>query len=231
MAQEHRSQVSVSPQHIALIEVDDMIRRKRLTKTATAVAMSLIAQVSFAGVAGCVPGWQDNTCVTAIVHGYIQPPTCSSAPGWTTAAAAQWIGSQWTQPQCNFVQQPSCPAGQTQVQPASWNGAQWVGLSCAPPAPPSAPIGGIQALENDCKNRTAATGLQFEDNTQIQSEVVPQVDETNITITPMLGPESEEGVSQSNQWSSVCQYRTGSTTPFNTFVVPLPIDTPGGEGG
>jgi hypothetical protein len=89
----------------------------------------------------------------------------------------------------------------------------------------------LPAQENDCKNRSASTGLQFESNTQILSEDVAQLNETNITITPMLGPESEEGVSQSNQWSSVCQYRIGNTTPFNTFVVPLPIDTPGGEGG
>jgi hypothetical protein len=116
-----------------------------------------------------------------------------------------------------------------QTQAPTWTGAQWVGLGCV--APP--PTGGKdpQQQQNDCKNRTAATGLQFEGNTQILSENVPQVGETNITITPMLGPESEEGVSQSNQWSSVCQYWTGSTTPVNTFVVPLPIDTPGGEGG
>jgi hypothetical protein len=84
---------------------------------------------------GCAPGNQDNTCLTAIRSAPIPQPACSTAAGWTTAAAAVWIGSQWSQPQCNFQPQPMCPPNTNQVTPAVWNGSAWVGLNCVPSAP------------------------------------------------------------------------------------------------
>ncbi len=114
-----------------------MYLRVLLLKLLLLVSLCLTGNAAFAVPPfGCTPGNQDNTCLTAIRGNPIPPPLCSTAPGWTTVVAAGWIGSQWTQPQCNFQPAPTCPSGNIQTQSPVWNGVQWIGLSCAAPAPP-----------------------------------------------------------------------------------------------
>jgi len=92
--------------------------------------------------AGCGAGNQDSTCLGRVTATPRTPPTCSTAAGWTTVVPAQWIGSQYSAPQCNYQAPPSpCPDGDTTTSPASWNGSQWVDPVCAAPAPPSCPSG------------------------------------------------------------------------------------------
>jgi hypothetical protein len=97
----------------------------------------LVGRPAIAGPLHCAYGNQDSTCVGTISAAWQAAPACSPAPGWTTVAAATWIGSQYTAPQCNYQAPPSCPGGYAQQGSPSWNGAAWVGLVCVPnPTPP-----------------------------------------------------------------------------------------------
>ncbi len=92
--------------------------------------------------AGCGAGNQDSTCLGRVTAAPQTPPACSTAAGWTTVAPAQWIGSQYSAPQCNYqAPPPPCPDGDTTTSPASWNGSEWIGPTCAAPPPPSCPSG------------------------------------------------------------------------------------------
>jgi hypothetical protein len=109
---------------------------KQMLRLSLLVALHLAANVAHATPPfGCAPGNQDNTCLTAIRSAPIPQPACSTAAGWTTGVAAVWIGSQWSQPQCNFQAEPTCGAGTIQTAAPVWNGVQWVGLGCAPSDP------------------------------------------------------------------------------------------------
>ena len=93
------------------------------------------SDVAMAGPVRCSVNNQDSTCVGQITTAWQTPPTCPSTAGYTTVAAAQWIGSQYSAPQCNYQAPPSCPSGYDQTGPV-WNGSTWVNLSCTPHAPP-----------------------------------------------------------------------------------------------
>jgi hypothetical protein len=115
---------------------------KLMLRLSLLVALHLTANAAHATPPfGCAPGNQDNTCLTAIRSAPIPQPACSTAAGWTTAAAAVWIGSRWSQPQCNFQPAPTCPPNFDQTAAPMWNGSSWVGLACTPRAvTPSLPI-------------------------------------------------------------------------------------------
>ncbi|MGF6996934.1 hypothetical protein P3T25_005309, partial [Paraburkholderia sp. GAS32] len=78
----------------------------------------------------------DSSCGSVIRTAAQSPPACSTAPGWTTGAAAQWQGSHFSSPQCNYQAPPSCPSGWIETVGPSWNGSAWVGMSCQIPAQP-----------------------------------------------------------------------------------------------
>jgi hypothetical protein len=98
------------------------------------VALWATSQGAFASAAGCPSGYQDNTCLSRLVFGAETPQQCPTSPGYTTVSPAQWIGSQYSAPQCNYEAPPSCPPGYVQGGP-NWNGSSWVDLSCIPQAP------------------------------------------------------------------------------------------------
>ncbi|MGF6637111.1 hypothetical protein OKW35_000150 [Paraburkholderia sp. MM5477-R1] len=104
---------------------------------AAVLCSALLAHVVLANPVVCSPGYWDATCNPRIAAGYQAPPTCSQDPGWTTGSAAQWQGSHFSSPQCNYQAPPSCPAGYSTISGPSWNGSSWVGLACAIPPPPS----------------------------------------------------------------------------------------------
>ncbi len=106
-------------------------------RTALAVCALLLIDTAIAAPVRCTPGYQDSTCVAPIRQAWQAPPTCPTSAGWTTTAAAQWIGSGYTAPQCNYQAPPTCPGGYTQSSSPTWNGSSWVGLSCFPSVPPA----------------------------------------------------------------------------------------------
>lgn len=101
----------------------------------------LSGRAALAAPVTCSYGYQDSTCGTNLYNAPQVAPTCPGTAGWTTAAAAQWIGSRYTAPQCNYTPPPTCPSGFNQTSAPLWNGSGWVGLGCAvpPPAVPSMP--------------------------------------------------------------------------------------------
>ncbi|NUX57929.1 hypothetical protein FSB65_31795 [Paraburkholderia sp. JPY418] len=102
---------------------------------ATTLCSVLAAHVALANPVVCSPGYWDATCNGRINAGYQTPPTCSSGPGYTTVSAAQWIGSKYSDPVCNYQAPPSCAPGWIQSGP-DWNGSSWVNLGCTAPSPP-----------------------------------------------------------------------------------------------
>ncbi len=116
---------------------------KLIARLLLLAGLLLVGRTAIAGPLHCAYGNQDSTCVPTISAGWQTPPTCSTAPGWTTVTPATWIGSQYTTPQCNYQAQPVCPPDDITTSPAAWNGSQWVGLGCQPQAqtpPPSDPM-------------------------------------------------------------------------------------------
>lgn len=111
---------------------------RSIIKIGLIVVALLDGHAAEAGPVRCSVNNQDSSCVGQITTAWQAPPTCPTAPGYTTVAAAQWRGSQYSAPQCNYQPPPTCPNGITQTSPATWNGASWFGLGCAapPPAPP-----------------------------------------------------------------------------------------------
>lgn len=101
------------------------------------VGVFLTGSDAFAGPVRCSVNNQDSTCVGHLTTAWQTAPTCPAQPGWTTVASAQWIGSQYSAPQCSYQEPPSCPADYSTVSGASWNGSAWVGLTCAIPPPPT----------------------------------------------------------------------------------------------
>lgn len=105
------------------------------------VALGLILLLGAASAkaeapAHCSYGYQDSSCITPQWRAPQTPPTCSTDAGWITLTPAKWMGSGFTQPQCNYQAPPSCPTGWQEISGPSWNGSAWVGLSCQiPPAP------------------------------------------------------------------------------------------------
>lgn len=112
------------------------------------LVIAFFSQAAFAQTpyspARCSYGNQDSTCVTPLYTRWQAAPTCPSDPGWTTAVAAAWIGSKYTQPQCAYQPPPTCPSGQVQTAAPVWNGSSWVGMSCNPP--PGGDPGNIAAM-------------------------------------------------------------------------------------
>lgn len=84
----------------------------------------------------CSYGFQDSSCGATVATSAQTRPQCPGDPGWTTGAAAQWQGSHYSQPQCNYQPKTTCPAGYSTMSDSYWNGSSWVGLACAIPPPP-----------------------------------------------------------------------------------------------
>jgi hypothetical protein len=105
---------------------------KLIARLLLLAGLMLVGRTAIAGPLHCAYGNQDSTCVPTISAAWQAPPTCSSAPGWTTVAVATWIGSQYSAPQCNYQARPSCPSGYNETESPSWNGSGWVGLGCTP---------------------------------------------------------------------------------------------------
>ena len=113
------------------------MRATRVLRILLILALSLQGHAAFAqSVAGCGTGNQDSTCLTPLRNAPQTPSTCPSEPGVTTVTPAVWIGSQYTQPQCNVQAQPTCPSGDITLVAAAWTGATWTQPVCEAPPPP-----------------------------------------------------------------------------------------------
>jgi hypothetical protein len=114
---------------------------KLLIKLCLVICVSLGSQAVLAGPVLCSVNNQDSTCLTPITTVWQTAPTCPESAGWTTITPAQWIGSQFSAPQCNFQKRPTCPNGFTETSPPIWDGSSWSALGCAvpPPALPTMP--------------------------------------------------------------------------------------------
>jgi len=108
-------------------------------KLALVACMLLARQVAYATPVRCSMGYQDSSCVGTIAQAPQQPTSCPTGAGYTTIAGAQWIGSRYTAPQCNYQPAPTCPSGDIQTAAASWTGSTWTGLQCGAPSPPTPP--------------------------------------------------------------------------------------------
>jgi hypothetical protein len=104
-------------------------------RIAFVVGVFLAGSDAMAGPVRCSVNNQDSTCVGHLTTAWQAAPTCPNQPGWTTIASAQWIGSQYSAPQCNYQAPPSCPANDVTVSGPSWTGSSWIGLACQAPAP------------------------------------------------------------------------------------------------
>jgi hypothetical protein len=135
------------------------------------IACALLSgSAAVAGPVRCSVNNQDSTCVGHLTTTWQTAPTCPNQPGWTTIAAAQWIGSQYSAPQCNYQAPPSCPPGTTQAAGATWNGANWVGLWCLPNTPP--PVDPQTACMTNLPAGWAITGTATDTrNTQFPSGI------------------------------------------------------------
>lgn len=121
----------------ALTRENNMNRKVFLpSQRAVTVCAVLVAHIAMANPVVCSPGYYDATCNGKIAAAYQTPPSCSTGPGWTTVTSAQWIGSQYSAPQCSYQAPPSCPANWVTAVGPSWNGSSWVGEVCQPPAAP-----------------------------------------------------------------------------------------------
>jgi hypothetical protein len=98
----------------------------------------LITESASATPVRCSYGYQDSTCLPTLSYAPQPPPQCPTSVGWTTVAAAVWIGSQFSAPQCSYQAPPACPPGNTQGGP-TWDGSEWVNLICTPFSEPSVP--------------------------------------------------------------------------------------------
>ena len=107
-----------------------MIKSQTIIRSAAAVSLAAFAYAAFAAPYGCVYGYEDNTCLQPIRSAPQVAPVCSSAPGWTTIAAAQWQGSHYSAPQCNYQAPPTCPTGSTTIGAPAWNGLSWGAPGC-----------------------------------------------------------------------------------------------------
>lgn len=105
-------------------------------RIALIVGVFLTGSDALAGPVRCSVNNQDSTCVGHLATAWQTAPTCPNQPGWTTVASAQWIGSQYSAPQCNYQAPPPCPPGRVEAIPPSWNGSAWVGQVCQIPAAP-----------------------------------------------------------------------------------------------
>ncbi|QTO47441.1 MULTISPECIES: hypothetical protein [Burkholderia cepacia complex] len=140
------------------------------------LAVSLFSPMAFAGPVRCSYGFEDSTCAPDLYAAAQPAPACSTSAGWTTTASAQWIGSRWTSPSCNYQAPPTCSAGSTQTQAPSWNGSSWVGLGCAPN--PGGGGTGQAAQQQACINTAAAYGRRVSTPSAFvgpQSETTSQV--------------------------------------------------------
>ncbi|MGF6472617.1 hypothetical protein QFZ89_007868 [Paraburkholderia youngii] len=108
---------------------------KLIIRMALAVCAVLLSHAAVAGPVRCSVNNQDSTCVGHITTVWQTAPTCPTDPGWTTVAAAQWIGSQYTAPQCNYQAPQECPSGFTQTSPPVWTGSNWTLPLCQPVTP------------------------------------------------------------------------------------------------
>jgi len=122
-------------------------------RIAVLTGMVTASSAAMAGPVRCSVSNQDSTCVGHLTTAWQTPPTCPNQPGWTTAAPAQWIGSQYSAPQCNYQAPPTCPNGFNQTSAPSWNGSNWVGLGCAA-SPPALPE--TAQLASVCESAIAA---------------------------------------------------------------------------
>ncbi|WP_175961286.1 hypothetical protein [Burkholderia pyrrocinia] len=158
---------------------------KSLVVLLSFLAVSLFSPAAFAGPVRCSYGFEDSTCAPNVYAAAQPAPTCSTDAGWTTTAAAQWIGSRWSSPSCNYQAPPACSAGSTQTQAPSWNGSSWVGLVCAPN--PGGGGVGQGAQQQACINTAASYGKYVSKPSAFvgpQSETTSQVVNDIVTLPP-----------------------------------------------
>ncbi len=105
---------------------------KWMVRWALLICMLAMAQVASARPVRCSYGYQDSSCPPNLVNAPQPQPQCPGSAGWTTTAASQWIGSQWSAPSCNYQAPPTCGSGTTQTSPPVWNGSSWSAPGCTP---------------------------------------------------------------------------------------------------
>lgn len=123
--------------HRHIVRITKRLSMKSIFCALVGMVGWLLSQSALAAPVGCIPGYQDNTCIKSIAAARQVPPSCPATAGWTTTGSAQWMGSGYTQPQCSYQAPPSCPPNYTQSAAPAWNGSSWVGLSCTPSVPPT----------------------------------------------------------------------------------------------
>lgn len=160
---------------------------KKYTRLKTFGLLMTAMSISFdvqAGPDRCSYGFEDSTCAPTIWRAPQQQPTCSTDPGWVMTAAAQWMGSGYTSPQCSYQAPPSCPGGYTQTASPWWTGSSWMGLQCTPSVPPRA----SEADQRQACVNTAATYGKYVRDPSIfvgpQSETTGQVANDIRTLPP-----------------------------------------------
>lgn len=124
-------------------------------RIAVLAGMVTASSAAMAGPVRCSVSNQDSTCVGHLTTAWQTPPTCPNQPGWTTVALAQWIGSQYSAPQCNYQTPPSCPPSFTTVTGPQWTGSSWTSPVCQAPSPPppAQPPGNLASI---CESAIAA---------------------------------------------------------------------------
>jgi hypothetical protein len=118
------------------------------------MAGMLVGHSAFAAPAVCSWGYQDSTCLTPLRGSGPAAPTCSGQ-GVITVTPAVWQGSHWSQPTCQTLAPPTCPAGETQTSAPVWNGSSWSAPGCFLPAQTPPPVVTPSQQESSC----ATTGF------------------------------------------------------------------------
>ncbi|RKT10648.1 hypothetical protein B0G69_8082 [Paraburkholderia sp. RAU2J] len=129
---------------------------------AVVIGIATASSAAMTGPVRCSVNNQDSTCVGHLTTAWQTPPACPNQPGWTTIASAQWIGSQYSAPQCNYQAAPTCPSGYAQTSAPNWDGATWTAPGCAAPPPPGNTGSGGGYSPSDptshCKANAVAAG-------------------------------------------------------------------------
>jgi hypothetical protein len=207
---------------------------------AAAVCAVLVAHIAMANPVVCSPGYYDATCNGRIAAAYQTPPSCSTGPGWTTQASAQWQGSHFSSPQCNYQAPPQCQSGWQTTSSPSWNGSSWVGLSCQPPPPPtnpcqygfaSGPTWNGSAWTYSCNAAPAVTCAS-----QAQSQGYTLTNQFGGRQGPFNGPYTKFDGSYGS--GTYYQYEYGATGPtqtttcgdtYNTYIMYCPVSPTDGS--
>ncbi|SEI23754.1 hypothetical protein SAMN05192544_104934 [Paraburkholderia hospita] len=199
---------------------------KLLIKLCLLICVSLASEAVLAGPVRCSVNNQDSSCLTPITTAWQTAPTCPPSAGWTTIAPAQWIGSQYSAPNCNYQSPPTCPGGFHETVGASWNGSSWVGQQCQPNATqPTDPV-------TVCTAAAASHGLSFGPATAIVNKKQDAHGVTYLDFFPTYGVYYDEAGYSGNEWILGCNVDASGNVIYSViFDYSSYFQTVGGGGG